>query len=412
MNMNSLRKTVGFLMVLMLAVFALPSTAASPQKIFYAVFPTFITSSPVTITFYNATPNGNSTINSLSIGVVTGANVTINCAGNSLGTGTPQADGSCVITNFAGIPAGGNRTFTLSLNIPSGACANATWVVAANTGNAFPQGTAFAPVTSQMQLNSSCDGALACATESTPGPTSFSDGTVTGIRYPNKDGSACVAIGYDFTDLIVTNNNTIHQVWDTNSQPNAMFTYAIPWLPVWADPLTGLPNPTQVAWALNSSNLPDYKDARFCLSQTLPVPSVGTLGAAITTPTQTPITVTSSITTFTQKFPIVIDQERMTVAGISGNQWAVTRGAGGTTKTAHSQFYSDNVTAKKVMSTLLPLDGDGVTGNLMHMCILTQEVNIVAPASCTAAAPTNPPPACLQINQTLLDAGDGFANQE
>ncbi len=53
-------------------------------------------------------------------------------------------------------------------------------------------------------------------------------------RYPNKDGSACVAIGYDFTDLIITNTNTIHQVWDTNSQPNAVFTYSIPWKPVWA----------------------------------------------------------------------------------------------------------------------------------------------------------------------------------
>jgi hypothetical protein len=116
--------------------------------------------------------------------------------------------------------------------------------------------------------------------------------------------------------------------------------------------------------------------------------------------------------TFSQQFPIVIDTERMNVTGIpSVGTWTVTRGAGGTTKTAHSQFYPDNVTAKKVMSTLLPLDGDGVTGNLMHMCILEQDVTIVAPVNCTAAAPTNPPPACLQVDQTLLDAGDGWSTE-
>ena len=128
---------------------------------------------------------------------------------------------------------------------------------------------------------------------------------------------------YDFTDLIVTNNNTIHQVWDTNSQPNAMFTYVIPWLPVWADPPMACPTRRRSRGPQTAATLPHYKDARFCLTQTLPVPSVGHAGGAITTPTQTPITVTSSVTTFTQKFPIVIDQERMTVTAISGNHWTV-----------------------------------------------------------------------------------------
>ena len=154
---------------------------------------------------------------------------------------------------------------------------------------------------------------------------------MTGIRYPNKDGSACVEVGYVFTNLIVTNTNTIHQVWDTNSQPNGVFTYAIPWKPVWANtnpqyPL-GLPKPTQVAW--NPSGPPQYVDARFCLTQNLPA-VIGYFGGGdnqLTSPITK--TVTSSITTFTQKFPIVIDQERMTVTAISGNQWTFTRGLSG-----------------------------------------------------------------------------------
>jgi hypothetical protein len=257
--MNSLRTTIGFLMVLMLATFALPSSAAQ-TKLFNAVIPTFITSSPVTVKINNTSP-GNSTINSLSIAVTGNVSITAaNCAANSLGTGL-LANGpgtACVITNFAGILSNTSRTFQLPITIQSGAeCANATWVVNANTGNTYPQGTAFTPV--DQNYISSCDGTLACLTGGEPNAdNSFTSGTgdatVTGIRYPNKDGSACVEVSYDFTNFIVTNTNTIHQVWDTNSQPNAVFAYAIPWKPVWADPVTGLPKPTQVAW--NTSGQP------------------------------------------------------------------------------------------------------------------------------------------------------------
>ncbi len=148
-----------------------------------------------------------------------------------------------------------------------------------------------------------------------------------------------------------------------------------------------------------------------CLTPNLPA-SLGTLTAAITTVTQTAITVTPSVSLPAAPFPITIDTERMQVTSTgTGSNWTVTRGTGGTTKTSHSQYYADNVTAKKVMTTSLPLDGDGVTGNQMRMCILNQEVTTVTPNQCPSPAPAGPP-ACLQINQTLLDEGDGFANQE
>jgi len=403
--MNSLRKTVGFLMVLVLAGFALPSGAAQ-QKLFNAVIPTFITSSPITITINNTSP-GNSTINSLSIAVAGNVSISAaNCASNTLGTGT-LTGGACILTGFNGILSNTSRTFQLPVTFGA-ACASATWTVNANTGNAYPQGTPFTPV--DQQYSSSCDGVLACSGESTPGQTSFSDGVVTGIRYPNKDGSACVAIGYDFTDLIITNTNTIHQVWDTNTQPNAVFTYSIPWKPVWAQP-NGLPKPTQVAW-ITVNNVPQYVDARFCLTPTVPASSLGTLAAAITTTAQTAITVTPSGSLPATPFPITIDTERMQVTSTgTGSNWTVTRGTGGTTKTLHSQYYADNVTAKKVMTTPLPLDGDGVTGNQMRMCILNQEVTTMTPDNCPSPAPPGPP-ACLQINQTLLDEGDGWATSE
>ena len=168
--MNNLRKIVGFLMVLMLAGLALPSYAAT-AKLFNAVIPTFITSSPVTVKINNTSP-GNSTINSLSIAVTGTGNVSItaaNCAANSLGTGT-LANGpgtACVITNFVGITSNTSRTFQLPITIASGAeCANTTWVVNANTGNTYPQGTPFTPV--DQQYISKCDGTLACLTGANP----------------------------------------------------------------------------------------------------------------------------------------------------------------------------------------------------------------------------------------------------
>ena len=405
--MNSLRKIVGFLMVLMLAAFALPSGAA-PAKLFNAVIPTFITSSSVKVTFNNTSP-GNSTINSLSIAVTGNVSISAtNCANNTLGTGT-LTGGACVITNFSGIGSNASKTFQLPITFLSGAtCANATWVVNANTGNAYPQGTPFTPI--DQQYSSSCDAVLGCANEPASGSSTFDDGTVFMTRYSNKDGSACVATGIDFTDLIVTNTNTIHQVWDTNTQPNAVFTYFIPWKPVWVQS-NGLPKPTQVAWT-EVNNLPQYVDARFCLTPTVPAPSLGTLAAAITSTAQTSITVNPGVSLPATPFPITIDTERMQVTSTgTGSNWTVTRGAGGTPKTAHSQYYADNVTAKKVMTTPLPLDGDGVTGNQMRMCILKQEVTTQTPDKCPSPAPAGPP-ACVQINQTLLDEGDGWASSE
>jgi hypothetical protein len=161
-----------------------------------------------------------------------------------------------------------------------------------------------------------------------------------------------------------------------------------------------------VAW--NPSGPPQYVDARFCLT-TSPPTSLGTLplGPDVTA-TQTQIAVNSSVT-FSQQFAIVIDTERMNVTAISPGSpaiWTVQRHAGGTAAATHSTTYPGGA-LKNVMNTPLPLDA---AGNQMHMCILAQAVNTVTPDQCTLAAPpTNPPPACLQVDQTILDEGDGWS---
>src|SRR2546423_12932366 len=83
-----MRKLLCLVMVMGLAVFALPSTAQSPQKIFSLKMDTVPSGGSVTAgatgvvlsaTFRNETPNGNSSINSTILTVPAGITVTAIC---------------------------------------------------------------------------------------------------------------------------------------------------------------------------------------------------------------------------------------------------------------------------------------------------------------------------------------------
>jgi hypothetical protein len=423
-TMNNLRKMIGFLMVLMLATFALPSGAAQ-QKLFNVVFPTFITSSPFTVTFNNTSP-GNSTINSISIAVTPNVSFSAtDCAGTIPGpaTLTLQADGSCVITNFPGILSNTSRTFQLYITFASGAtCANATWTVNANTGNTYPQGTPFTPV--DQQLFSSCDGTLAC--QDPQGPINqaakFSDAAVTVTHGSNKDGLACNVVPFDITDFIIPNQtqiaNTVRFKWDTSVQPNASFITTVHWNPAYMES-NGLPKPTQVAY--NLSGPPVYVPLIACLSPNFPT-QYGTLSAFTTADPDT-ITITINNTlgvdTFGHPFTpippvpfvLAIGTERMNAINLvasPANTYNVKRHQGGTSPFPLS-------TNLPVMSTSLPLNASGIQ---QQACLVLQDITVVTSSdtancnSLTNPNAPNPPPACAKVDTTILFEGDPVFNQD
>ena len=334
----------------------------------------------------------------VGVGAVDGSNtpiasfsgpVTLTLNTGTLVLGTTAASGGVV--TFSNLKINSTGTYTLT---------------AANTGFTSATSSSFTVYFGQLDCKTG-------DTTANGGVAQFGDDKVSGVRWTNKDGSPCVLVDYTFTGPVVNNSNNGHQVWDTSltGQPGAVFTYAISWFPVWAQS-NGLPAPTQVAW---DPALANYVDARYCLTQNLPA-SLGTLASVPdpVTDSQTSITVNGSsvpaflITDTSKRFPIVIDKERMNVTSITGTTWTVQRGQGGTQASSHPATYSGGA-AKKVMSTPLPLD-DSL--QQMQMCIFAESVQTVTPDQCTAPQPTNPPPACLKIIQTILDEGDGAFSQE
>lgn len=229
----------------------------------------------------------------------------------------------------------------------------------------------------------------------------------------NKEGSGCVAVLYTFTNNILT-ANSVQLQWDTVTQPRAAFKYTVTWKPEYVNQASGLPQKTtKVQW----SGVPAPVPGRACLSPNLPAP-YGTLAGPIAdavTPTifVTPLAIPAALPA--TPFPITIDQERMTVTNVSGTTWTVDRGVGGTSAASHTAFYPD-ATAKYAMSNPLPLDGDGVTGNQMQMCIAAEVWSAYlqgspgiadCPTPPAAGAPTAPL-ACVLYSTTVFDIGDGL----
>jgi hypothetical protein len=219
----------------------------------------------------------------------------------------------------------------------------------------------------------------------------------------NKDGSACVVVGYTFINDIL-NSNSVTLQWDTTSQPGAAFQYTVTWKPEYVDSTTGMPNRvTRVAWYDSNGNLTPIVPGRACVSPTLPAP-YGTLindVPASTPGTQMNIFVNAAAVP-PLPFPIVIDKEVMTVTAVSGTQWTVTRGVGGTAALAHSA-----VGTKYVMSTPLPLDG---SGNLMRVCIV-EEGWTAYPSGVNDCNPADSTKACVLFSTTVFDIGDGFISR-
>jgi hypothetical protein len=150
-----MRTTILGFLAAMLMAFALPASAANPEKI-YSLNVSPLGTSPIALTIKNETPNGNSTVNSFVISPPQG--VTIDSLSNpkylaQSGTANVQLIGGKVYVNsFTGLQAANKTPKALTIYVnatypTSTACgAQYTWTADVYTGNAFGQET-FALVT-------------------------------------------------------------------------------------------------------------------------------------------------------------------------------------------------------------------------------------------------------------------------
>jgi hypothetical protein len=344
--------------------------------------------------------------------------VTVTLSGGS-GSGTVSLTSNCSLTGTTSVAAsGGSATFS-NLVISNAATSCTLTATAQGYGQATSSPfTVFA------------GGPLECypfdpfefSNILPPGVNNISQpGYAAGHRGQyNKDGSQCDPVGYTFTNDIL-NTNSVNLTWDVASQKGATFQYTVTWKPEYVSLATGLPTRvTRLAWYDDATGtiLGPVVPGRACLSPELPFP-YGTLAAPITTVFGTHITVNSPALPPlpTPPFPIVIDNERMTVTNVAGTDWTVDRGVGGTTAATHSIVYPDLTTAKNVMSTPLPLDAAAIQ---MRMCIASEAWETVAPGAndCPTAvtpSPTVPVPtaplACVLYSTTIFDIGDGYVSR-
>ena len=164
--MNQDRRLIAKIAALVLAVAAIvvPVTiaTAAPEKIFTLTMspssiPAGATDETVTATFKNATPSGNSTINSLKLAATGAPGATITSATGS-GTEVVAADGRSVsVTGIPPVKPGKTYVLTMKLTTPAqSSCSGTsiTWSGAAWTGNSF-SGDTFRFVAGSSNVNTS-----------------------------------------------------------------------------------------------------------------------------------------------------------------------------------------------------------------------------------------------------------------
>jgi len=408
--MNGMRKVVSLVFALLIMTFSAPGLAQkSETKYFWATFPELLQAGVTTIdvTINNATPPpGVSTINSGRIRLFGPAEMTITGVQMVAPTvssvaWSPASGKDITLSNFPGIKNNKFATFRLTLaGVPS-TCTGVSWLVNANTGNAYPGGDEFVQseqVQSQLSTGVGCDGILDCETTGSGGNFVFGQTGITGKRGDNKDISACVKVPYDLVDN--RGSTAVRQVefkWDYAAQPGASFEYTVPWFAELVN-ANGMPNPTKLAW-LEGTSYTALAPGRACIGDTLPT-CVGTLTSAIdSTTTSIGVTGTSACpvpASTTVPFAVTIGSERMKVTAIVGSTWTVVRGDGATTAATHT-------TTAKVASNPLPLDDDG---KQMQMCIKSESWKAVGVDYCS---PTSSSLCSLiEVTTTVFDLGDGL----
>lgn len=426
--MKSLRNLIGIVLALAVSAFAGPGLTKS----FYATLvdangnPADVVpnGNPVTLRLkvYN-TSTEPATINSMVLCVAPGVTLLsaspytlapysydpikggINCAG-------------WTVTNFPGIRRQRDLTFTFTAKIDA-ACTftGGTWVIGANTGNAYPGGSEFDNV-SPTSAYFGCSGPLACPSITSQGYVDqVTENGITIQRGENKNLSQCIATPYEVKDYrtvayvdgsACTSADKCQAVtfaWNTTSQPTAAYKYVIPWEAeqVGSNGLSA--RSILVKWGSLATAVP----ARYCTDYKLPS-RIATIDTAVTTtPTaniQEFILVNVTATIPVPPFAISVgpdtNVERMLVTNSelqSGSlyKWTVYRANGGTTATTHA-------VGAKIALNPLPLDA---SGNQMQMCMTKHREFVVGGEACD---PTNVFNVCsvYGAETEILDYGDGI----
>lgn len=192
--MNSLRNMVRAFLAVVIVAFALPTSAANPEKI-YSINVSPLGTTPVAVTIRNETPNGNSTINSFIIQPPSGVSVTLPPPGqrSSAPADVQLIGGVIQVKSFTGLKAGNQtpKALTIYLNATygSGTCgASFAWTATVYTGNSFGQ-EQFAPVVGAGPPPTNATQAATCNYSLTGLPTSIPAGTSTTFTASLKNES-------------------------------------------------------------------------------------------------------------------------------------------------------------------------------------------------------------------------------
>ena len=140
--MNRLFKMLGFLAVMLVAALAGPASAGSPEKIFtLTMSPASVAAGATasfTATFRNATPSGNSSINSLILTAPAGVTITAVSAPPSGSASIGTGGASVSVSNMSPVKPGQTFVVTLSATIPaSPGCTSYAWSAQSWTGSSF-----------------------------------------------------------------------------------------------------------------------------------------------------------------------------------------------------------------------------------------------------------------------------------
>ena len=395
--MKSLRNLVGVVLAFALAAFAAPGFAANK------VYKLTVTDSPasapfgsgrIVANFANAIPTGNSSFNSLTFTISSvSSGVTVRSA-SAKHSASPTAGvvtwTPTTVTIVSLYPVKPKQSVTVTVDLDGVSCGStvdisvdaAVYTGSGLTGEDFYFDGDPYPAT----VTANCDGTLACGDTipdafAFPAPglslTSNDPGYAKAVRgWFNGKGEQCVAVDYNFTNLLIV-NNTFTNKWNTTQAPSGAFYYTVNGdakpLPQYGATPTLLP--PQVAWEFNAAGEPINKtDGLVCLSSKLPRPygTVASLeGTALVIDTPTSPSLPDGgdwETPPATPFPIYIDQERMTVTSIDGNSWTVARGSASTTSVGHNP-------GAYVLSTPLPVDtrvGSPYQNKAAQMCVVSQ----------------------------------------
>ena len=272
--MMGMRKWVGFLMALAFAVFALPGIAA-PAKIFGLVMaPSTVTTAtgPLTATFSNLTPNGNSVINTVILTPPTGVTATatfpnggnkVTCPAttvNNLGQTVAVPPNSICVANIPSVmkagcsPVACSWTMNVTATLPN-TCSVNPWAGQAFAGNSFNGDvfefqSGFSSVTTTINagctynvnvtINPAGGGTVSC----TSNPVSYGGSSTctatagSGFSFSGFSGD-CTGLTCVLTNVTSTKNVTANFA----HLPNAVSTTV---LPAGSGMLTCTPNP--VPW--------------------------------------------------------------------------------------------------------------------------------------------------------------------